>query len=310
MEEQTQEESVQPQEPSESLKPFSDVELLDELRKRLLSNPKVDPQVLERLQTTVSELQERERVKSDIKPEGITEAASSVEPTKPESSVESEGKKWAKIIREKGVGSLNGKFRKEWRYLQEGGNFCSIVENSWIGFRSAGVFGYKDKSEGSLAQGVDPEGSSLIERIIHRTFAEEIRITRNESNRANLLSLQPLDSKYGRFCNGLFVCYVSWLSRASCPDGRGGVGFKFSFVLPEKEKVEFLAALTGKYDLIEDIFQNVYPGLTGENGAKRMEVDKLSVITPDIKPYPAQPPRASFSRLVGEMPWGERGENF
>ena len=47
MEEQTQEESVQPQEPSESLKPFSDVELLDELKKRLLSNPKVDPQVVE-----------------------------------------------------------------------------------------------------------------------------------------------------------------------------------------------------------------------------------------------------------------------
>ena len=116
MEEQTGEELGQPPEKlSESLRPFSDADLLEELSKRLLSNPNVDPQVLERLQTTVSELQERERVKSDVKPEGITEAASSVEPTKPESSVESEGKKWAKIIREKGVGSLQSKFRKEWR---------------------------------------------------------------------------------------------------------------------------------------------------------------------------------------------------
>ena len=309
MEEQTQEESVQPQEPSESLRAFSDVELLDELKKRLLSNPKVDPQVVERLQTTVSELQERERVKSDVKPEGITEAASSVEPTKPEISVESEGKKWAKIIREKGVGSLQSKFRAEWRYWQEDGKFYNIVEKTWIGFRTAGIFGYKDKSEGSLAQGVDPKGSLLISRILRRASAEDLGL-KHVSNRANLLSLQPLDSKYGRFSNGLFVCYASWLSRESCPDHRGGVRFDFRFALPEKERVDFITALKGKYDLIEDIFQNVYPGLTGQNGAKRMEVDKLSVITPDIKPYPALPPRASFSRLVGEMPWGERGENY
>ena len=174
-----------------------------------------------------------------------------------------------------------------------------------MGFRPAGVFGYKDKSEEYLAQKLDPKGNYITSSSM--VTSEYIG---HVPSRANFLLLQPLDSKYGRFSNGLFVSYVSWLSMESCPDHRGGVPFEFNFALPEKEREGFITALKGKYDLIEDIFQNVYPGLTGENGAKRMQVDKLSVITPNIKPYPARPPKVSFSRLVGEMPWGERGENF
>lgn len=302
MEGEDQKESVQPEKQSESLKAFSDAELLDELKKRLINNPSVDPVMVQDLQSTVVELQKKaEATKSlQAEPEKLAEYPPAVDPKledSVESSVESEGKKWARIIREKGVGILDGKFG-DWRYLDEGGNFIKIPEHVGKEFKTAGLFGNKDDSDRRLANCYDGRayfkmpGSDII------TFSEVSK----KANRANFLQLRPLDERKDRFSHGVITRYTSWIDPRSTFDHRGPARFYFTFVLPEKEGDEFFSACKKNFDLIEEVFQSVYPGLTGKNGARRMITDRLKVIVPQNSKNPTE---VRFSHPVGETQWSE-----
>lgn len=192
------------------------------------------------------------------------------------------------------------KFRPEWGYLQEDGEFRHIAKNSYLGFNFVGLFGHEKP----------PDPSVFTTRVVGARDVG-LEYTKGAPRRANFLLLQPLGGRPDRFSKGMAVSYYSWLSHLSCPDKRGGVPINFKFLLPEQERHEFLKALKKNHDLVEDIFQSVYPGLTGENGAKRLIVDKLALITPDNQVIGGliKPVMTSFSHPVGETPWiGLRGE--
>lgn len=316
MEGQTQELSKNPVERNESLKPFSDAQLVNELKKRLGSNPKVDPVIVQELQSITTELQEKAKAAKPlpVEPEKSAEASvpvaavvvDSKQETSAESSVESEGKKWARIIREKGVGLLDGKFRRDWTYLQDDGKLVKIAEHADMGFTVAGLIGagYQDRREINLLQGFDIDNNVAIPLAGRDIVSHEFNMGRE--SRANFLQITPLGPRKDRFSNGIIIRYLAWLDRRS-GDSRGETPFGFTFVLPEKEKREFGHVLEKNIDVIEDIFQNVYPGLTGEKGANRMIVEKLIVVDPDdnIKGWMGgkREGKLSFSRPVGETPW-------
>lgn len=148
MEEGAQEKSVQPEKQSERLKQFSDAQLLDELGKRLGSNPNVDPVIVQKLQSITTELQKKAEAVNPLQaePEKPAEVGSQVVEARPESSVESEGKKWAKIIREKGAGFLGGKFSSKCKYYDESGNEHYLNPSGSLSFTGVGGFTSSEKS--------------------------------------------------------------------------------------------------------------------------------------------------------------------
>ena len=124
---------IQPgKEPVEkSLKPFSDADIIGELSRRLHANPKLDPSVLEKFDTVTAEIKKKltpEEPKADLK---------QVEVQAPS---ESEGKKWAEILRKEGAGVLEGKFRKSWTFINPSGKEEQVSgeENP---FTTGGAFG-------------------------------------------------------------------------------------------------------------------------------------------------------------------------
>ncbi|MBI2641652.1 hypothetical protein HYW87_03605 [Candidatus Roizmanbacteria bacterium] len=91
--------------------------------------------------------------------------------------------------------------------------------------------------------------------------------------------------------------------------------FYFFLLLPEPKGSEFSQAVRQSPDLLEEVFQGVYPGLT-ERGLQRLQTDKIvHILAPDtirdrsaaykfmrrdfpkvlVKPW-------SYSRVVGEQP--------
>ncbi|MDO8621241.1 MAG: hypothetical protein Q7R31_03085 [Candidatus Levybacteria bacterium] len=73
--------------------------------------------------------------------------------------------------------------------------------------------------------------------------------------------------------------YLTWYD-ISQAGGQNPPDFKFldfNFTLPPEESSQFSEAINRSPDLVEDAFQNVYPGLFGEKGIKRLIVKKLTI---------------------------------
>ncbi|MDO8621240.1 MAG: hypothetical protein Q7R31_03080 [Candidatus Levybacteria bacterium] len=125
-----------------SLAHVSDADIIGELSRRLHANPQLDPTVLKSFDEVTAKIKEGLKPgepKADLKP---TTEPGNVEA---QATSESEGKKWAKIIREKGAGGLlQGKFKNSWGYYDESGIFHGIEpigqssSETAIGYTSAG----------------------------------------------------------------------------------------------------------------------------------------------------------------------------
>lgn len=199
-----------------------------------------------------------------------------------------EGKKWADIIRSKGFGSLHGVFSPKWQY-ELNGSMTNLVEAN-KGFQTAGHFGIRYAS--LLNQPI----LGKTYNTIYPQFSHDIRDPANFFITSNYLG-----DKVNR---QILFGYYSW------PDprfdvNRGIAPLQFAFVLPLTEGEGFERAVVKNADLIEEIFQNVYPGLTGEQGMKRLIVNKVKYITGfnrNKAPFFSSKDMP-FSHPVGENAW-------
>lgn len=106
--------------------------------------------------------------------------------------------------------------------------------------------------------------------------------------------------------------YVFFVDHETNPDPRCQfLPIEFCFALPREEAQRFGKALAKDINLIEDVFQNVYPGLTKEGGGMtRMMVDKVRVLDVNsseeislhgVRGFDKYMKR--FSHPVGETQW-------
>lgn len=93
----------------------------------------------------------------------------------------------------------------------------------------------------------------------------------------------------GNACNTLVIdscasdpnkkLFTYFVPLSNAPDNRTWViPVRFSFALSNERASQLVDEMKDKADLMEDIFQNVYPGFTGEGKAERFIVNKLKVI--------------------------------
>lgn len=274
---------------SESLKSFSDAQLLGELKKRLLGNPSVDPVVVQALQQTVTELQKKAEA---VKPPQIEPVADS----KVENSAESEGKRWAEILRKEGAGRLRGKFRKSWTFTNPSGKEEQVSDEEGP-FTGGGYFGNEVKVR-IVSSDVSKSLGNKI-GVFEKSMFEYMKLNGQLTSFVITDALNSQnDNNFGDWKGFLYSTPLQ-----NAPDARGGViKLDFSFALPGKRAEELVDSLKakGNGDLIEDIFQNMYPGLTGENGAKRIIVDKMEILNRSASFGKELPYKLPFSRPVGE----------
>lgn len=279
-----------------SLKPFSDADIIGELSRRLHANPQLDPIVLKTFDAVTAEIKKKltpEEPKADVKPPEV------------QAPSESEGKKWAKIIREKGAGYLQAKFRRSWTFTNFKGEEEATSEpgapkdykegENWH-YSVGGQFG-----DSGLCYASDKVGEA--EREYLRNFS-----------RGDLAE----ERKYGRVFNSLIVgdtarkfldkenkgryirfMYVSKLTNA--PDSRTGLlNLNFVFALPFDKASELLAQIKQNPDLIEELFQNIYSGLTQEGKAKRVAVKELQIVEVGLSDIVFKLSKLPFSKPIGE----------
>lgn len=262
-----------------SLKPFSDADIIGELSRRLHANSQLDITVLGKFDTVTAEIKEKlkpEEPKTDLKPATESGGAEVQAPS------ESEGKGWAKIIREKGAGFLFGKFKNSWGYYDENGSFHGIEpweqndKATILGFTSAGWFG---------KHGFPITGES-IETYSRVAFYNGTAATPPKDTSSNFLVIGDAGANRKErdgFQGWKAFKYLSWydLLQVENRAGHNVINLPFRFTLPPEESSQFVEAVNKNPDLIEDVFQNVYPGLVGEKGIKRLTVGKLA-LTDDI----------------------------
>lgn len=224
-----------------------------------------------------------------------TEAITPILDAKPESlTEESEGKKWANIIRQKGAGKLYGKIWKGWGYSQPDGNWRSLDDDADMEFHSGGEFGVTNEELPALWNTFVGAG----------VLASKVYTSHEPNPRTNYLMAIKPDQRLKKFANGVGFSYISWLDPNTHPGTAGyPTAFRFDFILPSTQADELIRALrVDRLVLIEDIFQNVFPGLVGEKGVKRLIVDKLT-FQDCLRQQPSVPNTYSFSHPIGETPW-------
>lgn len=193
-------------------------------------------------------------------PEKQAEQSVAIAGLEPENSAESEGKKWAEIIRKEGAGVLRGKFRKSWTFINPSGKEeqVSSEEGSFTG---GGVFGNIQST--SRATSRVPESMSL----------DQFRYKSAHGTAYNTLIID----NYINDPNKKVFTYFVPVSNA--PDNRGWVvPINFVFALSSERASQFVDQMKDKSDLMEDVFQNVYPRLTGKGKAERFVVHKMNII--------------------------------
>lgn len=131
----------------------------------------------------------------------------------------------------------------------------------------------------------------------------------DKDNRLRTILDLPGDSTWVEFC------HLMWSYRDYTPDNRGHhVLLKFSYVLPETEANKFSAAVEQDPDLLEEVFQGMYPGLV-DRGLQRVQTDKVCFITLptnkimgiyddgiDFMQQVEGLPKKAYSRVIGEQP--------
>lgn len=271
-------------------------EILAILEEKLIGEPKIDTNIVARLGTLTAQLQKK--VEEANLPQVAQEAqvlkTSGISVEK--DSIETEGRKWTRIIRdEKGAGGLRGKFSRTWRYSLPDGSSRNVLPDPTLegSFTGAAWFDNLDKTSIKHAKHI----VAFTQGDINNEYQ------RGRPNRANFLIVKPLKDKS---VEGWVFNYASWLNPVNVPDSRGAtIPLQFAFILPSQEGSELFAQLVDNPDLAEEIFQNIYPDLTGKDGnlqAQRMITDKLIMI--DRINSPRQPIRKDlrFSHPVGEVP--------
>lgn len=250
--------------------------LVEELSRRFHADPKLEPPVLKRFDEITAEIEKKstpEETRVDLKPATESGGAEVQTPS------ESEGKKWAKIIREKGAGDLTGKFKNSWGYYDESGSFHGIKpegqEDSGkaIGFTKAGSFGKPEipiRGEStdraySKIQSSGVAGGSPLDTSSNFLIIGDAGMDRKKR-----------DSFKGWRAFKYLTPYN--LSQVGGQAGSTDTYLVFNFTLPPEESVQFAEALDKNPDLIENTFQSVFSGLTGEKGIKRIAVKKLTIV--------------------------------
>lgn len=277
---------------NESLKSFSEVELLGELKGRLLASPTVNPAIVQTLQSTLAELQKKAET---VKPPRVEPVVG----PKVENSAKSEGAKWAEILRREGWGILGGKFRKSWTFINPQGKEEQI-SNEEGGFTGGGRFGSYDMPYVGKPRVIEVERSFLpqVDRYNFDSYHKRGEIF-------NSLILVDADESIRDFKNEFggwkIFQYSSYLTNA--PDARGGViQLQFGFSLPPNMASDFISKVEKNPDLMEEVFQNMYPGLTGKGKAERVIVEKIRLVNKSSLKTGNAVTDLPFSSPVGETP--------
>lgn len=213
--------------------------------------------------------------------------------------IETEGKMWAEILRREGGGILRGKFRKSWIFLNPQGKE-EQVSNEEGPYTGGGSYGSYDMPYIGKPRVLEVEKKSLpqVDRYNfdwHRKNGEVF----------NSLIVVDADETTGdfkkKFVGWKIFDYSSYLANA--PDARGAViKLQFGFSLPPNRASDFASRVEERPDLMEEVFQNMYPGLTGNGKAERVIVEKMKLVnksSPETKNTVAD---LSFTSPVGETP--------
>lgn len=212
-------------------------------------------------------------------------------------SKESEGKKWADILRREGGAFLSGKFAtKSWAFFDHEGNRVMLNPDSIgvAGSMSTGFIGRNIAWEVLPMRKYDPAGSDI--KFDRKRYAEN-----GECN--NRLIITDCADASGK--KDGWVAFNYLMFNTNTPDVRlnpNPIGF--IFVLPSNRAGELISIIkNGNVDIVEHMFQNTYPGFIGtsENQAQRIIAQGVKILNlltdSNIKDVPAE---IKFSAPVGE----------
>lgn len=225
---------------------------------------------------------------------------------------------WVEILRNEGFGFIGGKFHPDWTINGKKIGLSYHDKGIWkpgddVDFRAVGSFG---KILGEQFYSSSPTIGFLS--IIPLLPAD-----RDYFRQANYYIAGPIPDTYWKkqiyqankigegWSSSL---YVMWGDKTRTPGGFRGnthVEFDANLFLPTARSIELINEIKQKPVLIEDIFQGIFSGLTGENGLRRVSTDTLRVIQlggiKDYTDYDTQrrliksPQELHFSHPVGEV---------
>ena len=283
-----------------SLEKISTSDLLAALQERLLAG-KADPAIVSQLRGLVTTLEEKAKAPNapQVEKGGPAEASAQLAEAETESSAESEGKKWADILRKEGRGILRGKFRKSWTFINPQGEEERVSDEEGP-FTGGGRFGgddmpYVGKPE---IQEVDKIFLPQVDRYNFDWYHSKGEFF------SSLIVVDADETKKGfkkEFEGWEVFDYSSYLANA--PDARGAViKLRFGFSLPRQRASDFVSRIEENPDFMEEVFQNTYPGLTGKGKAERVIVKQMRLVNKSSLQTKNTSIDLSFSSSVGETP--------
>lgn len=274
-------------------------QLQTELGRRLESAPTVDMSQLQLLESLTTRLRAKMNQRTDVA-------------TPREQAKQNE---WVNILKEKGKGYLMGKIDTDW--LNEAKGTHPIKGKKDGPFLETGEFNLNKKQIREIFNDL-PAGAvgASVASAIYEWDSEDNKSThhfikgrsfKGNSKLGTALNLNP-DSTWKPFL------HLMWAHEAYTSSDRGRhTPIEFITLLPEPDASRFESDVEGNPDLLEVVFQGMYPGLT-ERGLQRVQTDKLKIIqAPDH--YLNQSERLAFARkdfstfpekqyshIVGEQP--------
>lgn len=180
---------------------------------------------------------------------------------------------WVDMLRTKGIGCLSGKFKKEWRV-----NGQPVDSERPSSFEAIGSFGNSEVKQ--ISYYIPAE---YISSEVTRHVSEEQRVQANYFVISPSLKLDDADKflaqKLQLSGDLSSASYEMWGDKDSVPDSRGhSIPFNFAFILPTTQLLELFNEVKQKPELIEEIFQRMYSGLTGKEGLVRKTVQKVRIL--------------------------------
>ncbi len=205
-------------------------------------------------------------------------------------------KPWIETIRQKGKGFLSGKFKPAWfktEQLQQYKDEFNL--NNPYEFSKVGIFG------GIRADSVGAKNPTTAASAAIGTWGDQK--TKNDTH--YFITSQPFDkaSDLGKALHlsgsGQWraFTYLMWEHKSSTPDSRGHhIPMGLHFFLPEPEASKFAQAVKNNPDILEDVFQGMYPTLT--KGLTRVNIKGVRFVDLPTNDKMTYDGRIAFAKSV------------
>lgn len=199
---------------------------------------------------------------------------------------------WAEKLKASGIGCLSVKFSPDWTVDNKSleaelspSDVASFRRETTITENIGKPLGMLDKLTMSYI-GIGTFGSDDIKKkyynIPSNMMSQDLQRSVDLKKRTGINHLFIYPQHGSEYLpsqgNVASATYLMWGNPADIPDSRGNLlPFQFSFIINPTDMGILITDVKKNPDLIENVFQKMYPRLTGENGLKRKSASELVI---------------------------------